>query len=70
MTDDATPLGPHSRKVHPLLRMVADGSPSVNLARSEQSASIAIDAAELSKEALRAHRPAAERIVLTTKDVL
>ncbi len=56
-----------TRKVHPLLRMVADGSPEVNVARAEQSASIAVDAERISKAALRSHKPADERQIATAK---
>lgn len=70
MAEDAQQLGQDARKAHPLLRLVADGSPSVNLARSEQSAVIAVDEKRLSKAALQAHRPAARRDRLTSKDAL
>lgn len=70
MTDETPRLGDNARKAHPLLRMVADGSASVNLARSEQSAVIAVDENRVNKEALGAHRPAADRARLTTKDAL
>lgn len=63
-------LGRNTRKVAPLLRMVADGSAAVNLARAEQSATIAVDERRLSKTALRAHRPIAQRAIAASKDVL
>jgi hypothetical protein len=50
--------------------MVADGSPEVNVARAEQSASIAVDSARISKTAPRGHKPADERQVVTAKAAL
>lgn len=67
MADQAPGLGTRARKVDPMLRMVANGSASVNLARAEQSATIAIDGEHISKRALRGHQLAAERAVLTSK---
>ena len=50
--------------------MVADGSPEVNVARAEQSASIAVESARISKTAPRGHKPADERQVVTVKAAL
>ena len=70
MPDQAAKVDRNVRKAHPLLRMVADGSAAVNLARSEQSSSIAVDEAKLTKSVLAAHRPVASRALLTSKDLL
>lgn len=67
MSDDLPLLGRNARKVAPLLRMISDGSASVNLARAEQSATIKVDEARINKAALKAHRPVERRALLATK---
>src|SRR5215203_3853414 len=43
-------LGSESRKIHPKLRMIANGSTEVNIVRAEQCAPLALERAALAAE--------------------
>ncbi len=50
-SDKAHPLGPKCRKIHPKLRMIANGSELVNVVRAEHCAALSAGASPLVEEA-------------------